>query len=100
MWGHLIRLVTPLAWDVVRERLFQDKRAPAPPPALHHADMEPRLVKLEMRVDTLGEASARQVEELTRVLRVLGLRATVALWLGIAGVITSVVTLIVVLVRS
>ena len=89
MWEAIIRFVAPMALDVVRERLLVRREAPAGSTDRQGGDMESRLLALQSQVEVLHQAEAQQIDELTKVLGVIGLRATVALWLGISSVITT-----------
>ena len=98
MWEPLIQLVIPMAWDVVRDKL-RIRRDRYGSVADRGADVQSRLLALQAQMDALNQAEAQHVEELTQVLRVIGLRATVALWLGISSAAVSVATLVFVIVR-
>lgn len=86
MWGSVVSILAPIAWGLVRESLVQ--RGPHPGPATsQRTDLESRVQQLEKQFEMLGEAQARRMEEVARVLKVVGLRATVALWLSISSAV-------------
>lgn len=100
MWESMIELVVPMAWDVVRDRLRFHRERYMGTAARKDADVQSGLLALQAQIDALSQAEAQHVEELTAVLKAIGMRATVALWLGIASAVITVTTLVVVLVRS
>lgn len=89
--------VGPIAWDLVREKLLTNRKEPSAGSADQRGNLESRLLALEAQVDALRQAEAKQIDDLTKVLRVIGLRAAVALWLGIASMITTLAVLAVVI---
>ena len=98
MWELVINLVGPVALEAL-ERVFR-RRDAAVVTASHHTDTESRLLSLEKQVEALREVEAKEVEELARVLRVIGLRASVALWLGIFSTATTLVVIALTVFRS
>src|SRR5439155_10228359 len=93
MWEPIIQLVVPMAWDVVRDKLRIRRGRYGGAADRQDGDLQSRVLALQAQVDALNQAEAQHVEELTKVLKVIGLRATVALWLGISSAAASVATL-------
>ena len=94
MWQTIIRFMAPMALDVVRERLLVRREGSGGSADRQGTDMDVRLLALQSHVEALHEAEAQQIDELTKVLGAIGLRATVALWLGISSLITTLALLL------
>jgi hypothetical protein len=92
MWGSVVSILAPIAWGLVRESLVQ-RNPHAGPAASQRTDLESRVHQLEKQFEMLDEAQTRQIEEVARVLKVIGLRATVALWLSISSAVVALVLL-------
>lgn len=100
MWGSVVSILAPIAWGLVRERLLVQGAAHPGSATSQQTDLESRVQRLEKQLATLSEAQARQIEEVARILKVIGLRATVALWLSISSAAAVLVLLATTVFRS
>jgi uncharacterized protein HemX len=97
MWARIVRLLAPMAVNAVAESLRARKEEHARPSVDDRGDVEPRLLALQNQIDALSQAHTNQMNEVAAVLRVVGLRSSIALWVSVVSMVMTLVLFVITL---
>ena len=99
MWAKLVRVLAPMAVNAVAERVLARRENDPRASNDHHVEDDSRIVELQNRLNALSQTQAHQIEELRAAIQLIGQRASIALWCGVASVVATLVVLIMLLVK-